>query len=215
MAGRGNRHGEGDKAVIYVFTFKRNNEKDTRNYVYTEKDTREVTDEIFKKWPEWNESKTAKVVSDYYNDLFSRNMGTTFVEKLYEGASGTWSSLAGIEPFNTTYPQIPVFVPLGNDYLNKEALFYMQKFGVSDSESLYEIYRDSKYIRGLSFHERKQFFGLLGFFIVNLSKKIAERIGLGVSKDYIPLLTDPKLYSSDMGLGHLTREDDIPMCIVW
>jgi len=87
------------------------------------------------------------------------------MEKLYEGASGTWSSLAGIEPFNTTYHQIPVFVPLGNDYLNKEVLFYMQKFGVSDSENLNEIYRDSKYIGGLSsFHERKQFFGLLGFF---------------------------------------------------
>ncbi len=207
-AGRANRHAEGDQAEVIVFRFLRNAEEDTRRFVYRAGAAREETEACLADYPGWREPDTQEIVADYYRRVMARNTDTASLQSLVDAACGTWTSLGRVDPFGSDYPQVDVFVPRGEQYLQEGPVRdLLEEFAPGGSEQLYERYLDRRFMARLSFVKRKQFIALLRHFIVSLSPKVAKGLAEFPPEVSIARIVDTELYSEATGLAHRVGMD--------
>lgn len=202
VAGRVNRHGEGEPGIVSVVDFFREGKTDTRHYVYRDIITREETDALLTIGSRWEEEKTSQLVRTYYKEVFARNLNTAILECFSDAAAGQWSSLAGIEPFRSDVPSVPVFVPAGEKWLTDNAKELMAHYNCLKIEDLYESYVEPGWLARKTFIERKRFLSLMQEFIVPVNFKVAQQVAdLSGEKTIVPAV-DPKDYSAETGFGH-------------
>ncbi len=206
-AGRVNRHGEGEPGIVSVIDFLREGKTDTRRYVYRDAIIREETDALLTLGSTWGEEKTGELVRMYYKEVFARNLNTAILECFSDAAAGQWSSLAGIDPFRSDIPSVPVFVPAGEEWLTDNAKELMTHYDCEGIEELYESYVEPGWLARKPFIERKRFLSLMQEFIVPVNLKVARQVAdLSGDKPIVPAV-NPEDYSAETGFGHLVGVD--------
>ncbi len=205
-AGRANRNASEDLARVTVFDFARGGEQPTREYIYRDRDQREVSDQVLAPGVCLTETELRSAVSDYYTEVFARNRHVTACQKLAEAAAGKWSELGGTEPFGAEYKRVPIFVPLDTAMLDGTGTKLVQSFGVSTPEELYGLYVDDRWLARLTFTQRKRFMGLLQNFVVQVPEKVAEAIRLESYGKAILRCKHLEQYSQETGFGDLLVE---------
>ncbi|MFA7372369.1 MAG: DEAD/DEAH box helicase [bacterium] len=219
FAGRNNRHGEGDTALVSIINFFREGKKDSRKWVYTSSVEREETDRLLRCCHEWDEATSLMMLDMYYRSTFERNPNTTLLNYYNNAALGKWSMLAGIEPFDNWYPTLSAFVPWPDTkILNRLYEWYqkhlpgkintvgriirlMTKFEIESVEDIYEKYVDWEFRKSLDFVQRKQFIALLQQFLVSVSENMRS-LTYQTNDNPIRGLIDKELYSTETGLAH-------------
>jgi CRISPR-associated endonuclease/helicase Cas3 len=216
-AGRANRHGEGEPAEVVVFSFVRDDGKESRRFVYKDKVATAHTDGILAEHPMLTESELPAVLAEYYRRCWQQNDHRTSLQWFGEAALGKWSSLAGQEPFGGDFPQVDVLVPGAERYLPKEYRPKLLEFKTDTAEGLLERSLDRALRYKLGLHDRKLWFqarrrlsALLRQCPVAVPAKIAGGIAKPVPEcDWLWRLNDPKDYSERTGLAHhLTTADE-------
>ncbi len=213
-AGRANRHGEGERAEVAVFDFRRDGTKDTRNYIYRNEFTRGGTDSLLVENGPIGEADLRRRVGCYYEEVWKRDQKGASLERLVDAASGKWSKLADLEPFGEDRPSVPVFVPLGGPpdapeaWLDEGTQALITEFDVNSPEDIYRRYEQPGFLRSLSFGERKHFFNLIGRFVVSLDCRLAHGLVSLDPERSIQRLVDTVAYSPETGFGHLGRETE-------
>ena len=219
FAGRSNRHGGGDTALVSIMNFLREGEKDSRKWVYTSSIEREETDRLLQSCHGWDEATSLMMLDEYYRSTFERNPNTTLLNYYNSAALGRWSVLAGTEPFSKTYPTLSVFVAWpdtdelimlcewyeehlpGKGSTVRRVLGLMKKFGIDSVEGIYEKYLDGEFRRSLDFVPRKQFMALLQQFLVSTSENM-KSITYQTHDNPIRCLIDKEMYCAETGLAH-------------
>ena len=79
FAGRSNRHGGGDTAVVSIMNLLREGETDSRKWVYTSSIEREETDRLLECCNGWDEATSLSMLDEYYRSTFERNPNTTLL----------------------------------------------------------------------------------------------------------------------------------------
>ena len=209
-SGRVNRHDEGDVAEVWVFPFLRNGEQKTRQWVYRNVIAREETDRCLEKYGSWKEEKSAAIVSDYYQGLIKRNPTTGALERLVKAAKGEWSALSGVSPFGEDYPKVDVFVPFGEELMDKKTRALLSHFAPDGLQQLHDRYVDRCWMATLDFLSKKRFMSLLEYFTVPVSLKLAADL-INSSEKAIPQITKSELYSDETGLA-LVEPGDFSLC---
>ncbi|QGP92359.1 Type III restriction enzyme, res subunit [Neomoorella glycerini] len=207
-AGRANRHGEGEIGNLYVVDFRRENEIDTRCYVYRDRDQREVTDWCLTKYTKFTESEAARIIRDYYDECFRRNTHQAILEKVIQAAAGHYSTFAGLHPFGTEIFQYGVFVPHLICALPETLKNVMTKFNIDTPEQIWERYVARGYLNSLKFRERKAFMGLMNYFTVHVPEKVASKVGEAVEGKMLLRLKQDAYYKTDTGLSLIEAEDE-------
>lgn len=225
FAGRSNRHGEGDAAVVQIVNFLRGKETDSRQWVYTSSIEREETDKIMQTCKQWDEIESLQMLDKYYKATFARNQNTALLNFYSNVALGNWSVFAGIEPFGKSYPSAPVFIPWPEKYtLQKITAWYhkylpnkvctaqkvlelMKKYATETVEEIYARYTDHEFRKSLDFVQRKLFMALLQQFQVAVGEKM---LGITYQTLNYPILRliDKNLYSLETGLAHHIGQED-------
>jgi CRISPR-associated endonuclease/helicase Cas3 len=223
-AGRANRHGEGKPAEVVVFPFVRDDGKDSRRYVYMDKNATGHTDRILAKYPTLPENELPCVLAEYYRSCWQQNDHRTSLQWFGEAAKGKWSALAGKEPFGGDYPLVDVLVPGAECYLPDQYRAKLEEFKTDTAEGLLAQSLDPSLRYKLGFPDRKLWFqarkrlsALLRQFTVAVPAKIAHRIADRVPAcDWLWQLTDPDDYSECTGLAHhLTTADQASGVVVF
>ena len=199
-AGRANRHGLREAAEVRVFTFRRDDGKDSRPWVYRDAIAREETDRILVAGAEWDERDLDRTVEAYYQRLLERKPGRDAEGALAEAAAGRWSVLGGLMPFDEGPPRIPLFVPR-DDLLDPGDRASLQEWGVGSLRALYDLYTRPGWVASLNQLQRRRFFALLERFVVPVPFGVARQVAdLGARRRILPLV-DLDAYSPDNGLG--------------
>jgi CRISPR-associated helicase Cas3 len=228
-AGRANRHGEGARAEVVVFSFLRPDGKDSRKWIYGRKKKGEAenhaitemnkTDELLDERGQLMEEELPDVLADYYARCWQENPHLTSLQWFGEAAKGKWSELAGKEPFGGDYPKVEVLVPGAERFLAADHRAALASFGADSAEGLLARSLDTAFRRGLSFLRRKQLSALLHQFTVSVPLRLANRLSTPVGapdEAWLWRLNDPGLYSAATGLAHhLTAEEAAdPACVI-
>ena len=100
-AGRANRHAEGDRATVEVFSFIRESGFDMRKIIYKNEHQRRLTDELLIPTYEWSEEKASQLIEKYYEELSIQDANIGILKCFKSAAEGKWSKLAGLNPFET------------------------------------------------------------------------------------------------------------------
>lgn len=211
-AGRANRHAaQGERpADVIDFRFVRD-EVETRRYVYDRIAAR-VTDELLAPYRCVPEPEMVELCERYFVEVFRRKPGTSALAYLKDAAVGRWQDLQRIGPFQEKDYRVSVFVPNDGPWVDDGTRAFLARFDVESPNELYALYMDRKWLRELSFVERKLFLGLMQRFVVPLAYRRARAItnlGEVSESDPIPaicLLRQLQLYRDDSGLGNLVRE---------
>ena len=219
FAGRSNRHGGGDTAVVSIMNFLREGETDSRKWVYTSSIEREETDRLLECCNGWDEATSLSMLDEYYRSTFERNPNTTLLNFYNSAALGKWSVLAGLDPFSKWYPTLSVFVPWpdtealsmlyewyqkylpGKGSTVGRVLGLMKRFGIESVEGVYEKYVDREFKKSLGFVQRKQFMALLQQFLVSIGEKM-KSFAYQTHDNAIWCLIDKDMYSTETGLAH-------------
>jgi CRISPR-associated endonuclease/helicase Cas3 len=228
-AGRANRHGEGERAEVIVFTFLRTDGKDSRKWIYGRRKKGEPenhattemdkTDALLAERPELLEEELPGALAEYYSRCWAANPHLTSLQWFGAAARGKWSELAGKEPFGGDYPKVAVFVPGAERFLAAGHRAVLESFGTDTAEELLALSLDPASRRKLDFLRRKQLAALLRQFTVSVPARVASRVAdpVGNEEDaWLWQLNDPRFYSDATGLAHhLTAEDAAdPSCVV-
>ena len=208
-AGRANRHGENSLSQIEIFVFQYDGEKDSRKFVYHCRYAREETSSIIETKNAWMESETLQLLDSYYCKVFKRNPNTASYQKIEEAAMGSWSKIAGTEPFAKEPPKIKIFTPWGKEHLDDKEKYLLNKFAPTGPEELYEKYLDPSFIYSLDFLEKKKFMALLTAFVVSIDTKYAYPLADVTSGKEITKIKDVSLYSDESGLSHALGGRDV------
>lgn len=220
-AGRVNRHAREAQGELILFPFWRQGEKDTRAYVYQNALHRQVTDQLLSEKHALDEHGLNQSVLQYYQEILRRESAEATLQKLRKAAGGAWSAVAGMKPFEDEEHRISVFVPWGEAYILGEreaptevALALLQsirdkmaRWGLSSVEAIYERYLDRTWMGQLSYVERKQFMGLMQYFLVPLNLKAALDVVANLQDPVeIKRITHLSEYDNDSGfaprIGH-------------
>ncbi len=211
-AGRTNRHLENnEKGLVTVFPFFRGGETDTRSMVYP-KALQKITDEILNKKQTFMENEVIGLIESYYERMFRHNTYEAALEKIKDAYEGRWPQLSAVDPFDVRYTTLPIFIPYEpEEDVDGRVILLKERFGLSDPYQIYERYSENRFMKQLSFEERKMFMILFHYYVLNVPVKTALTI---VSKeDYlqkrIPILLDTEAYDGTYGLKAGMEEDDL------
>lgn len=211
VAGRANRHNEGQPAKVYVFPFKADGEKELRPYVYRDKTAIRMTDRVFEETPQIPETLVVSRLQKYYEDCWEENSQSALLKCFHNAALGQWSSLANLEPFGFSAQQDEIFVPAALAMVADDSLALIQRFAPQGPEQLIERYLDRDFQRQLDFREKKLFSLALRQFVVPTRRDVAERIADQVN-DWLWRIRDASHYSTETGLAHwLERDREAPV----
>jgi hypothetical protein len=228
-AGRANRHGEGGRAEVVVFSFLRADAKDSRKWIYGRRKKGEPenhattemkkTDELLEERPHLSEEELPGALGEYYARCWREDPHLTSLQWFGAAAKGKWSELAGKEPFSGDYPKVEVFVPGAERFLAAGYREALRSFATDTAEGLLARSLDRAFRRTLSFLRRKQLSALLRQFTVSVPVRVAGRLATGVGNEdeaWLWKLNDPALYSAATGLAHhLTAEEAAdPSCAI-
>ncbi len=207
VAGRANRHGEGQRATVTVFRYVRDDGRDTRGYVYVDETARRQTDALLEAHPEVHEEETHALLREYYERCFQENEHCALLQKLREAALGRWSELAGIEPFGSVPGGVEVFVPWPEAMKEAAVADAMKRLSISSPRELLDRFLDLAFKRSLSHADRRRLSGLLHRFTVPMQLAQASKIAKDVN-GWLWEITHPDLYSEEMGLAHIRAAPD-------
>lgn len=208
-AGRCNRHGEGATGSVYLFTFKRGGEIDTRRYVYRDPVQREVTDLILGEHTNFNENVSTDLIGKYYRECYRRNPHQAALRKIEAAAYGQWGELAGLEPFGPEIPTYGVFVPFVHWELPEIVQSGLNYFNLDDAESLWEHYIKPGFIGSLDFMDRRRFMTLVYQFMVALPLSVAVEVGEPIGNRTVLRLRYPSHYHKDTGLSLVPANEPV------
>jgi CRISPR-associated endonuclease/helicase Cas3 len=209
-AGRANRHGEGALAEVVVFTYHRDDEKDSRCFVYKDKDAVRLTDLILAESPEMAEADVARWLEYYYSRCWEANPHLTSLQRFDAAARGKWTELGGQEPFQEDFSGVDVFVPGAERFLPRRYGSLLKSFGAETAMQLLGRYLDRDARREFSHKKRRILSALIRQFLVDFPKTRASEFAhpAGDAGGEWPLVLDnPKLYSRSTGLAHLLVEE--------
>lgn len=212
-AGRANRHGWRQGAEVIVFDFLRDDGRDSRPYVYRDAIAREESDRMLAPGRAWDERALDNAVTEYYQRLLARKPGSDVVGPMAEAATGRWSALGGLSPFQEGPPRVPVFVPR-DEFVDAETRREVEKWGVTSLRELYELYNRPGWLVSLSHLQRRRFLGLLERFTVPVAFDMARAVAdIDAPRAILPLI-DTSAYSAENGLGDLVSARE-PSADVW
>lgn len=209
VAGRANRHNEGEPAKVYVFPFKSDGDKELRQYVYRDRTARQMTDRVFEESPLIPETRVVARLQDYYSDCWQENSQSALLRCFEKAALGEWSCLADLEPFGLGPPQEEVFVPVPISRVDEESRALIRRFAPKGPKQLLRRYLDKDFQRSLGFHEKKLFRLALRQFIVPTQRHIAERVADELN-DWLWRIKNPADYSDETGLAHWLDQEPTP-----
>lgn len=211
-AGRVNRHAEGEIGKIITFPFYRSSEKNTRGLIYP-KELVKITDKLIDNKDIFMESELSDLIKQYYAMMFKQNTYEGSLDYLKKAYFGDWQQLSSFKPFSDDYLRLPIFVPWETeetDFLDDKFIFLKNKFGIVNSDEIYERYADYDYMYKLSFPDRKQFMILFYYHVLNLPVKHALKVAS--KEDFlnskIPKLNDDFAYDRKIGLKTPFEEYD-------
>lgn len=207
-AGRVNRHGEGERGKLFVFDFLRGGDKKTRFYVYRDGEQREVTDICLAENRVFDEATAGQLVRRYYQMCFQRNTRQAPLEKILEGARGYYTAPAGLSPFGQQVPQCGVFIPLVFGELPPEVDLAMKRFRCHNPHEIWERYTTKGFLSSLGYADKKQFMGLMQYFIVQVPEETARVVGDPVERRAILRIKGESLYSRETGLSYVDTDDE-------
>jgi CRISPR-associated endonuclease/helicase Cas3 len=205
-AGRANRHGEGrTPAEVVVFPFRRDDNSDSRRFVYCDKTALRHTDGTLRDFPDLPEGRVAEALDEYYRRCWTENPVTACLQLFEEAAMGQWTKIAGLGPFSDEVPEVEVFVPGSVRYLMPELRPLLGRLGVADSDDLLCRYLDPVYRRRLGFLDRKRLSAALRQFTIGVPERLAKQIAQPTDPehDWLWVLDDPASYKNETGLAHL------------
>jgi len=208
VAGRANRHGEGNEpALITVFDYVDESGRSKRQYVYRSAIWREETDRLLEEFAgRWTEEETGSVLSSFYNACYERSPDEGMLAFLIEAACGAWSALKRVKPFEEERAQVDVFVPWNGplpDYLQRA----MSVFGIREVDEVYDRYLDPGFFRSLSFARRKLFLSILQSMSVSLSFEVARSVADSGGNKAIWRLVSTDKYHPVTGLSKAGETD--------
>lgn len=209
--GRCNRHGEGELGQLYVFSFLRGGEKETRQYVYRDRVQCEVTDLCLSQVELSTETQIFSLINTFYSECFKRKDGLVTLESLVRAASGYPTEVGGIQPFGSDdFFKFGIFVPKVFDQVPQQIQKTLDYFGLTDIEDIWNYYVSPGFLSSLEFTDRKRFMVLIYQFMVQVNEKEAQNYSYGVENREIRKLSYPSLYRPDIGLS-LLKADEIMM----
>ena len=83
---------------------------------------------ILKRWPVLPEDELAAALMTYYDGYDEEQRNTASLDLFRQAAKGTWSQLAGIEPFKSGGTAVDVFVPVPDPWLSEKMQTLMRRF---------------------------------------------------------------------------------------
>lgn len=218
-AGRANRHAEGDRATVEIFSFVRESGFDMRKVIYKNEHQRRLTDELLMQAHEWSEEKASQLIEKYYEELSIQDANIGILKRFKSAAEGKWSKLAGLNPFETIEEDdgdesilernASVFVVTPDTWLTPLVKYWMNEFKIIHVHDIYEHYQDIGFMKKLEFPQRKRFLSLLKHFVAPLRWRLVPQI-CGRTEDYPAILRvqNDGDYHSDTGFGHLLSRKD-------
>lgn len=214
-AGRANRHAQSSRlAEVRVFDFVRDDGSDSRSWVYRNPVFREETDRCLPRGAAWTETALDDLLAEYYRAAFQRSPQTALLDGFRKAAEGTWSCLAGLEPFEKAPYRQPVFVPVAGppddpwQWIDEPTRKVLQRFHIDEIEKIYELLYDRKFMASLSQVSRRNFFNLVGRFTVSMPVKTLPILTELNPDREVQRLVDVHAYSPETGLGRWVRKDD-------
>lgn len=221
VGGRANRHGEGERARVIVFSFLREDGQDSRGWVYRDGVSRKQTDRLLETADTLKEEDLVAVLDRYYRLCWDENPNTALLErKIEEASKGEWSALAGIAPFVSGPPRDSIFVDQPSENLSEAMQRLQIQFAPEGGQQLLEKYVDWRFRKKLNFLERKRFSALLRQYLVPVPRSLAASVGellQPLDEDEMECsalwrLINPKDYHPDTGFAYLTSPDEEQLC---
>ena len=207
VAGRANRHGEGERAQVIVFPVVRDDGSDLRRYVYQDETARRHTDALLRETPHWSEERVAELVDAYYQRCTEENRQTAVLEDVERAALGEWSCVGGREPFGSSYQGISLFVPRHDFPASPAIQRLLEAFAPEGPHQLLVRALDRRWMARLGFHDRKRFAAVLHTFVVSVPEQVASECGHKLN-DWLWEIDDPEDYDNALGLaGKLSTAD--------
>ncbi len=218
-AGRANRHGAVlSPAEVVVFDYRRDDGKQSRQYIYTSENARGQTDAVLAERTPLNERDVPAALEEYFRRLWAVEPATACLGRFERSARGEWSALAGLVPFDGDDAwKAEVFVPhpQGERFLPLRMARLLDRFAPNGPQELLKRYQDVKFRQSLSRRDRKRFSTLLRQFAVALPRSLLDRVARRTEMDWLWELNDTALYSDATGLAHLLGEaEDDPSCAI-
>lgn len=207
-AGRVNRHAESDPGIVLVRPFLRDGEKDTRSWIYKQSFLRQLTDELLYDKPIREESELRRTLIEYFERMFHHNTYQACLQRIEDAYAGNWPALGSFEPFEHDALRLPVFIPWdapeeSERFVPDHYRYLMRLFRMENASQIYEGYEDRKWIRSLSYEERKNFMILFHYHVVNIPGRLAVK--LADSDAYlqhrIPCLFGARGYHDESGIA--------------
>ncbi|MBC7187808.1 MAG: hypothetical protein H5U38_12315, partial [Calditrichaeota bacterium] len=213
VAGRANRHGEGQTGIVEVCPYHRSNGKDSRLLVYRDETSRRQTDALLSEHHSFSESSVASLLGTYLSRCWQENRYEACLQRLERAARGLWSELAGLEPFAHDYSRVEVFVPCGTEMVPRYAERMLADYAPEGPTQLLDLLSRSHRHGEHSFEDRKRILALVHCFTVPVPRQVAQQIADPVN-EWLWLLRKPEDYCPEMGLAAAGAEHEATEVII-
>lgn len=220
-AGRGNRHAEGETALVEVFDLLRESGWDVRKLIYQNEQQRRLTDELLPPSNTWFEAEASALVTQYLETLSRVDANIAVFERFRRAAEGQWRQLASLTPFETAGEDdgneisiernASVFVATAEaSWFDERIEQWMRHFDVAHIPEIYARYQEKRFMASLEFSDRKRFLSLVRQFVAPLRWRLVPQVCGRVDLDKASILRaqDDSLYHLDTGFGHLLFRKD-------
>ncbi len=213
-AGRANRHGApgAPPAEVVVFDYRREGDKQSRQFIYTSENARRYTDEVLRRRCPLVEQDVPSALDEYFREFWAAEPATAPLQRFERSARGEWTALAGLTPFDGDDAwRIDVFVPHSdsNRYLSPRMAQLLHRFAPAGARQLLDRFQDRDFRRSLrDRRDLKRLAALVRQFTVSVPKKVAKAVSTETAMDWLRVLDDPASYSDETGLAHLQCDDE-------